>query len=298
MKQSLMTVKEFAARKGVHISTVHKWIINGLLTGVVRDGWTLMIPEKNLSVEPNRPGRPRGRAVPPPSAEDASVRFERSRKYYPRRFNITFEELRKLFDEGRTYQEIADELGVTRQRVEQIYNVYVRPVAGESGRSRRAAIVRKKQIKNAQKSFFSHTRIRELMTIIESAGLDVTCLTTKNNRNFSYANVLEICGRKCKVLLTRTARHQSPSSLTRYYRLTITQAILQAEFLIAMVGEDMDALSIFVVPTSVLKGLIGSVGRKTMYIPEKAPEPSDNNRGMLNWWSYQNKWELLQEAEV
>src|SRR5262245_5755120 len=127
-KDQMLSLTQFAKMREVSRDTVIKWIRLGRLEGVVKDDTVskYLIPESNLSVPFMRPGRPRRLNRLISSAEEAKEIYN---SVTHRKIPFSYDELKKFFDDGMTLTSVAKMSGVSRQRIEQIYNRFFAPIS-------------------------------------------------------------------------------------------------------------------------------------------------------------------------
>lgn len=301
-KKRLLTVSQFAAERGISRCTVYMWIKKERLKDVVLHEYGLyLIPDSNLKIEKSQSGRSLGSTykTPTSSLEESRERYNLNGGLgYGKKISLTFDELHQLFEEGSTLEEIANIGGVTRQRIQQIHRDYFSPFIS-SRRDRRKEYLRERRKERSEAYVYEIEKLAIVKQIAEERNLKVETIQAKFRLSQCYIDRLLINGKLCRVLCSEIPGKIGSRNIRRYYRLNISKSsVLSSSFVIVITGGT--DRRIFIFPSKVLADQYSGKERKTyktFYIPEFHQEPYKNMMPKINWWKYEDAWDLLEETK-
>jgi excisionase family DNA binding protein len=290
----LYTVREFAKEKRISRDTVRRWIRDGRIVGLIKDGKSYLIPEKNLSIKVNL-GASRNKSR---KNEVASIKTEaQAREAYSSMTTkdglgrFAYDELWDMFyDKRMAFKDIALAVGVTKQRISQIYNIFF--AFGVNGYERRKDITLERRQERELQETLDSEKISSLGAIVESMGLTVELVNIGKGPNF-HRNMMIINGHLCRIHRSRKDTKFSGTTYRSYSRLLITRDLLDTyEFVIALAGEV--ERRVFIIPTGDLKRqFLKGEKRKLFYLPTSDKGAYRNIRPILDWLSYKDAWHLI-----
>lgn len=194
---------------------------------------------------------------------------------------LTDEELLQAFAGPENQSEIAKRAGVSRERIRQIYNARFRDqLGGLSGVGRNRLNWEEKHFPGLEASWSPATR-RVAATARENDMEVFPVPVIPRTKGRGHSHLLVINGRSC---LVRTARsHYVPKvGGRRYYHFGIRR--VKDDFTIFVTR-----VRIFVVPNTMLRDRYSH----HLYLPVDKLPPYNNIQPGVDWWQYENAWELL-----
>lgn len=300
----ILTVTQFAKEVDVSRATVINWILSGRMEGLTRYGsGPYLIPdtEHNLSLRKLSPGRrKRGEKkepIPFSSVEEAREKFNFLRRWsYERKMTLTYDELLELFDGDATFQEIAEIVGVKRQRVHQIYDEYFKPFMA-SGRDRRKVLFRQRWRERAENHPDTVERLSLVKKVAEDVGFKVEAVQSPSKETRYYMDRVLINGKLCRIFFSKVA-YQIVDGYRAYHRLNVSRsAITTSDFIVIMTGEN--ARRTFVFPSDVLLSHYKEDQKhKMFYLPTDPQEPYNNQFPKIDWWRWEEAWSLLEDLNA
>lgn len=290
----LYSVTEFAREKGIHRSTVLKWVKNGKIQGLIIEGRSYLIPEENLSipVQKKRKSKKKKPILMESQAREAYANTSGDRR---NKLKFTYDELKEMFDEGMTLESVALAAGVTKQRVSQVYNQFFS--FGIDGYERRSAIQLEIARDRGLQALIDSERIAHLGKAVVERGLSMKPVQTGTGPYF-HKNAVEINGHLCKIHISRKDTKFAGTKYRSYSRILVTGHFLDSyEFVIAVTGEEGER-KIFIIPTGDLKGLFRKgERRKPLYLPTSEKGAYRTLSPILDWWKYLEAWRLLESSD-
>lgn len=277
-KQS-MTLREFASRMNVNPVTVRNWLRKDLIPGAVyhppgdRGGAYWEIPYEALAMKKPKRG-----------SEAGSYK----------KFNISIEEFRNLVMQGKTQEEIGQISGVTRERVRQLYNKYLRAEFGV-GWIRRVSLNDELRERKRDEDAKKKPKLALLKSILDVVGLKFEVVAGQYHWLAHPSKVL-INGYRCKLYWCKTALPTHEKSNHIYYRANgAGDSVEWADFLIVMCG--FHGEQTFVLPSKLVRETYPSY-RTIMHIPAERYEVYNNQYPKLPWWNYYEAWSQLDGEAV
>jgi len=203
---------------------------------------------------------------------------------------FTMDELRELFrSDCNNFTTIAAMLGVTRERVRQIYNRHFRDEFGayRTGHARQI-ICRRKRTSVARKALRPSGAALIVAEMAERRGLTVSAVLSES-RDIVYASSrkLFVSGKKCRARVVSSTCRANPKQIVRYWHVPATSDYSQ-EVVIILAGGN-----VFIIPGAIFGTL------RSHYIPTDRPSDRAGARrcGMaakIDYWSYLDRWDLLE----
>ena len=287
----LYTVREFAREMGISRSTVTKLIKEERIEGLIRDGRSYLIPESNLSIPVQKKRKSIRRVIilTEAQAREAYSLASGNRK---NKLKFTYDELKEMFDGGRTIESIALSAGVTKQRIGQVYNRFFS--FGVDGYKRRSIINQIATKERELQTLMDNERISYLNKITIEKGLSIIPIQIGKGPHL-HRGAVDINGHLCKIHFSRKDTKFAGTSYRSYSRILVTKHFLDSyEFIIALTGADEDTKRIFIIPSNDLKTLFRRGDkRKSIYLPTSEEGAYRNISATLNWRKYQEAWHLL-----
>lgn len=205
----------------------------------------------------------------------------------------SYDEMYSWFATNKSYKEIADHFGVTRQRIQQIYSRYYQPVM-DSPRQRQKA---RREAANAGK-IKEHSKtmphMKALRDTVAHYGLSVDAVPTQSLPNRASYYFVDINGHRCKIQTSGKTTLSTTKSRRTYWKFNCTKRTLElCEFNILICELDGET-RFFVIPSQViLESNFGKRGYKTIYICSEDLEPYNNQYPEIPYWDYLASWDQL-----
>jgi hypothetical protein len=248
-------------------------------------------PQKIKEAKPIYIKPDRRRRFPIASLDEARGRYNRRNE--TRKIHLSFDELKDLFDQGATLREIGLMTGVSWQAISQIYKKYFAPFS-VSNKERQHNFVRDRQIKKAEEHFLSIEKMAKMTEIVTNLGMDVEPIVI--NRLLTRCNTYRVIvnDRLCGVYHL-TSTHNPPGLLRSYHRINLSRnSVSKLEFIIFFIGDDLNR--VFVIPSKIILNRYNMESEKswkTFYIPTEKLPPYKNQYPIIDYWKYENRWDLL-----
>ena len=239
-----------------------------------------------------------------PAVRAAKQKWEDPQRMLRRKTNVSFETIFGLFKEYRnSFKSVGKRLGITGERARQIYNEYFcKMLEGESGydrlrmstleqraeaATREAArlLARKKWREIIDRAHAAHCEVAEMARFREGALLGIR------------ASKLYINGHPCAIYVV--AKTSKPSGATKraYYKTSLARRTLAGTDAVVFYAAAPGQEHVFIVPTAVLlEKLFRSPRQQTLkdiYLPTEKLPVYNNVLPRIDFWSYENAWELL-----
>ena len=290
----LFTVREFAREMGISRSTISKLIKDGRIEGLIRDGRSYLIPESNLSIKVQKKRKSIRRVIILTEAQ-AREAYDLASGNRKNKLKFTYDELKKMFDDGDTIESIALAAGVTKQRVGQVYNRYFS--FGVDGYERRSIINQEAAKQRELQTLMDSERISYLNKATTERGLSIKPVQLGNGPHI-HKGAVDINGHLCKIHFSRKDTKFAGTTYRSYSRILVTKHFLDSyEFIIALTGADENTKRIFIIPSSDLKTLFRRGDkRKPIYLPTNEKKVYRNISSILDWWKYQEAWHYLENS--
>lgn len=200
----------------------------------------------------------------------------------------------KQFSKRISFQRIADDVGITRQGVHNIYNTHFRDEIsdGESGRQRKTARTQEDIMMASRKT--PHDPI--LRAAFRSA-LKLRCevgMVQRRNCPSQFCLRSLVVDGEFYAIRRADASWKPESNGSGYFKFQISRDFLLRNPRIVFVGHPFgDSTSVFVVPSDPIIARWNSTKkRKSIYIPMRRP-PVERELGgspAIDWWKYQDAW--------
>lgn|SRR3989338_4141479 len=224
-----------------------------------------------------------------------------------RRHDVTFEQLFEYFQTNRhSMSAIGKCSGVTRARVQQIYNTYFRTLfGGLSGLERRRECTVQNRLVKAKRAENEMFEAGAFMGVVAEKARAAGC-TVEAARCFKDGkptgriekHTLLVNGHRCAVHHSFSGVKPSAHCMRAYARFNINPKKAQvADAVIlhsAVAGFDEH---LFVIPREILRPIL-EIPRKrqervALFLPTKQLPVYRNNRPRIDWWRYAEGWHLL-----
>ncbi len=224
----------------------------------------------------------------------ARERWESAAKKSSRKHSASFETWLGCFSTlSLRYGDIAEKVGLTQERVGQIYNKFFRTAFdNQSGRDRLKRHVRRTQAEKAQRALFADPIMGHVVKEAQAAGCVVGAVPLKSIPRHVDSRKLVINGHLCSV---RSLSNSRASDFRSYSHVGVSRKMLRGyKALIFFVHAPDFPKMIFVVPTALLlERMPASMEDWTVYLPLKRLPVYKNNHPRINYWLYENAWQLL-----
>lgn len=197
------------------------------------------------------------------------------------------------FVSNKSYLEIAQHYGVTRQRIEQIFNKYFAPFMDRAMVRRRKRIAAS-QAANREAMVGRTYRLDLVRSLAEAMGLEFRAIANEKFPNRVYHNIAWVNDYKCGIQVSKTLSFPNPCGYRGYWRFAATRdTIERCDFMIFIAGATGEE-RIYIVPSSVLLETY-SKGQyfKHITIPNEEHEVYNNHGPKIDYWEYLNSWDLL-----
>jgi Sigma-70, region 4 len=205
------------------------------------------------------------------------------------RSRIDLDRYRELFsDPESTFASIGQRMNVSRERVRQIYEVYFKSKLGP--RIERSVLrknrSRRKLIEEAASADGISDAKRLVWTLAANAGLHVTRLVSSTGNILRATMTLVINGHICEVSYARATLRTARRAVARYTAHKWSHGTI--EFLVCVRKMDAEP-EVFIIPSHELtKHKSGRIS-----IPVQRSERYKNHFARIDFWKYQNAWDLL-----
>jgi hypothetical protein len=226
------------------------------------------------------------------AVKNARTRWEESTGQRRTKHSLSFDEFFQYFQADCVrYGAIGAQIGVSRERVRQIYNRYFRELFnGKNGKQRwHACSVESRNVKIAHsiKELLDQPMPRAVIDQARAAGCiidviaydDVSAGRVKKHR-------LSINGHRCEV-------RASIKTGKGYFRMRIRRSVLEAVEAVLLLCKEGEVERLFVVPSKVLLGRSKS-SSISFRVPGERYSNSKRSKTGLDFRSYENAWHLLE----
>lgn len=212
---------------------------------------------------------------------------------------LSFAEMYNYFETCVSYSEIAQKVGVSRERVRQIFNKHFCTIFGED-------LVRDKQKeRNKEKKKLSHEEIEKVMfnkkpfsSVVESAklaGCDIHITSTSGSCHIKLKKLL-VNGHLCSLKTMKTS-FIPPGGTRSFVHTSVGKPTDEKlRYIIFYYKVEGFPERIFVVPYQTIEGVFFKTKNKKradLYIPTKKCSAYKNRFPLLDWWKYENAWHLV-----
>lgn len=230
------------------------------------------------------------------TAEAARKAFARQRHRKPA-VNLDFDALHAEFsNDCKTFREIAEDQGLTRERIRQLYNKYFSRIIPRrpDGRARRRVCTLKRRALNKTvrlERLFNNPAAFALKSAVESFGLGINIIRLNPTS-------LSIGGKQCAFYFCNKARQNQPRSKKLYWRFNLSlQSLKKSEFVVLLLIES-EEFRFFIVPTHKLPVRNLEV-RKNLYVPQGGADPKGRGRrnDSFDVLKCENAWHYLDEKK-
>lgn len=299
-KQRFLTIREFAEQRGISRTTVYKWIKDGKLPKISKQmGKVISIPEKYLSlvIDHLLAGRPSGGSKPLPPLLSAREKFNAFKK-----IPFSLDELKQLFEEGKTFKEIAEMSGVSYQAIAQIYKRHFESSMSR-GWDRRRAIIEERRKQRAEDHLEKVDKLAIVKEMAIENGYKVEPISHAQYSGRWFKDRILINTHLCRIYyapdlsLIRSSKKGSEKVRSKlYYRFNLgISAARRSDFIIVVTGKGPH--NIFIFPSHVISEQFTNKKRryKFFYIPSEYREPYHNMVPKIDWWAYLDNWSALEK---
>ncbi|MEK7613141.1 MAG: hypothetical protein AAB449_03290 [Patescibacteria group bacterium] len=242
-----------------------------------------------------------------PRVQALKRKWEAALVRYSPKHTLSFEDLFEYFKANCHRMEvIGAHGGITRQRVQQIYNKWFRDLFGDlSGRDRQKSCTLEKNLARLEKEtneLLSNGKIKTIGGKLRSAGCVITGIAGSGGR--LLRNQITLNGHRCLVHTSTKARSLGVQTERLYYAFNVSLSLLQTvEAVIFYVCAKNFQERLFVVPSSVLLAAFfeTSADKKynRVYIPaEKILLRTRGVVSRINWWQYEDALHLLAPKDL
>ena len=204
-----------------------------------------------------------------------------------RRIVPSDETLIGMLSAGLTMNRIAKQVGVTRERIRQIYRDRLSSkFGGLTGRELQRMGTLARGQERSRGILPADDSTRKIWDLCGELGIEVARVSVlgKTDAGVFTAARLLIAGRKCSIHCASRTHSPGSGSRRRYY-YGRSAAWEEAEFTVLVVGRDR----VLVIPQAT-----GRSGR--IYVPERPGMPAyKGHKPRIDWWAYENAWRLLSQ---
>lgn len=216
---------------------------------------------------------------------------------------LSFERVAELAEGELTLEQLAQEGGITRERVRQLYKRFFSgwmPAGKRSAKEwvpERTERRREERFARAIEEVYALWKVRllcgelgisfEPVPVAHSAGPSPNHATAVLN------------GRVCVLKVPTVPANTNPGARTRYWRATVSRnRVLNTEFTIIMPDDEERPDLAFVIPSEFLLEFLGSHRERCfIYIPTKRHRIYKNIRPFTDWLRFEGRWDLLEEGQ-
>ncbi len=226
------------------------------------------------------------------------VKLQEARNLWAKRVKwtqdtYTFDELLKFFRDGSlSFENIGVHLGVSRQRIWQLYTKYFKEFCDSTIRSKEAKVNKKKQ-EYKERLFKEDEVIRTIRTRVNELGHTIEPVY----RRWAGAMCSKVIinGYLCSIRVIKNRFTPSKRTKRVYNHVSILRKTVQkVSFVIVCVEESNAIVRIFVLPSSILLAQF-SGNEISVYTPIEKLPPYNNSRPRINYWEYEGAWHLLKK---
>lgn len=243
-----------------------------------------------------------------PEVQAAKVRWEVSRNKHrggrPRKQNLSFEEWFERFNEGLTFTAIASDIGVSRERVKQIYDIHFFELfGGNSGQDRYRSKTHKQRLiiaRRAEETLFKNPTFRIIAKQAEKAGYAVAAVPHHQDGRLTgtvRTSFLSINHRPCSIhVCSKVTTTSVGGRLYAKFNLALN-TLKKVEAVVFRIVVEGYAEQTFVVPSELLQTRIFNRLSERKYrqilIPVERPLTNKKAHACIDFWKYEGAWHLL-----
>ena len=233
----------------------------------------------------------------------ARVRWKANTSRHHTHHALTFDELFRLFENNCNTTTIARKVGISSERVRQLYGKYFQKLLGGKSISnrRRSQIIaqQKTRTRRSAEEFLGSAGMRTILKKARSAGWKVKIIPCARSGIFSGAvltRVVKINGRRCSLHHLTKAFKTSPKARRDYARTTISERTIgSVDTLVVRSTIEGFPEHTFIIPAAHVRRLLVSTEKKevSLYFPIEHLPVYKNSRPRLDMWEYEDAWHFL-----